>query len=122
MDSRKQIEEQLRARAAGTTPPPRDVTRAFLQSYVSDADSLDEVREEAARAAAHNPDPIRATLEAIEALIADPPRDGTLSYLVAVEANRQLPDPSDEGALQYLYRLTTLLREVLADGSAGSKR
>lgn len=117
MDSRAKLEAQLRARAV---VPPLDATRAFLQSYVSDADSLDEVREEVARAAAHNPERISATLDAIEAVIADPPRDGTLSSMVAVDANRQLTDPSDEGALHYLYRLTRLLREVLGAGSTGS--
>lgn len=119
MDSRDKLEAELRARAAAPAPPPLDTTRAFLQSYVSDADGLDEVRAEVARAAAHNPDRVRATLDAIEAVIADPPRDGTLSYLVAVDANRQLPDPGDEGALQYLYRLTQLLRDVLAADAAG---
>ena len=117
MDSREKLEAEMRARAAQPTPPPLDTTRAFLQSYVSDSDGLDEVREEVARAAAHNPDRIRATLDAIEAVIADPPRDGTLSYMVAIDANRQLPDPSDEGALQYLYRLTQVLRVVLAADS-----
>jgi hypothetical protein len=52
-------------------------------------------------------------LRAIEAVVADPPRDGTISYMVAVDANHQLDDPSDEGALEYLREITKLLREVL---------
>jgi hypothetical protein len=122
VDSREKIEALLRARAASPPPPPLDATRAFLQSYVSDAESLDEVRDEVARAAAHNPVPVRATLDAIEAVIADPPRDGTLSYLVAVDANRQLPDPSDAGALAYLYRITRLLHEVLGSDAGDTAR
>ena len=122
MDSREKIEALLRARAVAPTPPPLDATRTFLQSYVSDAESLDEVRDEVARAAAHNPERVRAALDAVEAVIADPPRDGTLSFMVAVDANRQLADPSDEGALAYLYRIACMLRDVLGSDPAGTAR
>ncbi len=80
------------------------------------------MRDEVARAAAHNPERVRAALDAIEAVIADPPRDGTLSFMVAVDANRQLPDPSDEGALAYLYRIACMLRDVLGSDPAGTAR
>lgn len=116
MDTRAKLEARLRVQAA---TPPLEATRAFLQSYVSDADGFDEVRDEVTRTAAHNPDRVRVVLDAVEAVIADPPRDGTLSYMVAVDANRQLADPSDEGALQYLYRITLMLREVLGADPAG---
>lgn len=122
MDSREKIEALMRARASAPAPPPLEATRAFLQSYCNDAESLDEVRDEVARTAAYNPDRVRAALDAIEAVIADPPRDGTLSYMVAVDANRQLPDPSDAGALAYLYRIACVLRDVLGADPAGTAR
>jgi hypothetical protein len=119
MASREDIEARLRAKANAPAPPPLEATRAFLRSYCNDADSVDDVRDEAARAAAYNPRPVQAALRAIDAVIANPPRDGTLSYIIAVDANRQLADPSDAGALDYLRRIAGVLRDVLTE-SGGS--
>jgi hypothetical protein len=113
-ESREEIRARLRARLYAPALPPLESTREFLQSYCDDTDSMDEVRDAAARSAAHNPLPLQAALRGIEAIIANPPRDGTLSYMVAVDANRGLDDPSDEGALEYLREIADLLREVLA--------
>lgn len=113
MESREEISARLRARLHAPAPPPLEATREFLQSYCDDTDSIDEVREAAARSAAYNPLPLHAALRGIEAVIADPPRDGTLSYMVAVDANRGLDDPSDAGALEYLRQIAGVLREVL---------
>ncbi|RSN55506.1 hypothetical protein DMH01_32825 [Amycolatopsis sp. WAC 04182] len=88
-------------------------TQKFLRNYVADAGSLDELRDDAARTAAWNPRPIRAALRAIDALISDPPRDGTLSWIVEFDAGWVLDDPSDSGAIEFLYRITEVLREVL---------
>ncbi|MGC7101022.1 hypothetical protein ACPZ19_40640 [Amycolatopsis lurida] len=93
--------------------PPLEGTRKFLRGYVDDADGLEDVRAEAARTAAFDSRPIREALEAIEALIADPPHDGTLSWIVAFDGNTGLDDASDSGAIEYLYQLAQVLREVL---------
>lgn len=116
MDSREEregwfrllLEEQRNAPLS-----PVETTRKFLAFHVSDAESLDEVRDDAARSAAVNPRPIRAALQAIEALIAEPPRDGTLSWLVEVDGNWVLDDPSDSGAIVFLYEITVALRDAL---------
>jgi hypothetical protein len=57
-------------------------------------------------------------LRAIEVLIADPPLDGTLAHMVAFDANTQLDDSSDQGALEYLSGIAEMLREVLESKSS----
>jgi hypothetical protein len=113
VESREEIEARLRARRDVPALPPVEAAREFLQAYCDDSDSIDEVRETVARRAAYNPRPLRAALRAIEAVIADPPRDGTLSRMVAVDANYRLPDPSDAGAIEYLREVAGVLRDVL---------
>jgi hypothetical protein len=110
---RDEVEARLRARLYPPAAPPLEATREFLRSYCDDSDGLDEVRDEVARAAAYNPLPLRAALGAIEAVIADPPGDGTLSEMVAVDANHRLPDPSVAGALEDLREVAGVLREGL---------
>jgi hypothetical protein len=122
VESREEIRARLRAMSNAPTPPPLEATRAFLESFCNDSDTIDEVRDEVARAAAYNPRPIQAALHAIEAVIADPPRDGTLSYMVAVDANRSLDDPSDTGALEYLRQIAGILRDLLGPNSANPAR
>lgn len=117
MESREEIRARLRARLYAPAPPPLEATREFLQSYCDDTDGIDEVRDAAARSAAHNPLPLQAALRGIEAVIADPPWDGTLSYMVAVDANRGLDDPTDAGALEYLRQMAGVLRDVLEPNS-----
>lgn len=113
MGSREFIEAEMRRRQLAPTPAPMETVRKFLRSYCSDADSIDEIRDEAARAAAFNPEPLQRTLRALESVIADPSRDGSVSLLVAIDGNRQLKDPSDAGAIEYLTTMATLLRDVL---------
>jgi hypothetical protein len=93
--------------------PPLEATQQFLRWYVDDADGLDEVRANVARQVARDPGEIHAALDALETLIADPPRDGTLSWLVAIDANRGLDDPSDSGAIEFLHQIAALVRDVL---------
>ncbi len=89
------------------------VVRRFLHFSVGDADGLDEVRDEVARRAAWDPEPVRRVLSAMEALIADPPADGTFAWLIAFDANTSLDDPSDSGAIEYLYEIAEAVREGL---------
>jgi hypothetical protein len=119
MGSREELEARLRAEAQAQAPPPLEKTRNFLRSYCADADGFDEIRDEAARAAAYNPRPLQDALQAIESVLADPPTNGSIGHMVAVDGNRQLADPSDQGALAYLSQLADLLREVLASSGSG---
>ncbi|AXB43214.1 hypothetical protein [Amycolatopsis albispora] len=100
-------------------PPlsPLEGTRKFLRDRVDDAGGLEEVRADVARTAASDPRPIREAVEAIEALIAEPSPDGTLSWIVAIDGNTRLDDASDSGAIEYLHELAQMLREVLDGGT-----
>jgi alkylhydroperoxidase family enzyme len=118
VENREEIEARLRALGHAPELPPVDATRELLQKYCDDADGLDEVRDAMAQDAAYNPLPLRAALRAIEAVIVDPPSGGTLSYMVAVDANHRLRDPSDAGALEYLREIAGLLRDVLEPKSS----
>jgi len=113
MGSREKIEARLREQTQAPSPPPMEVTRNFLRSYCSDADSLEEVRAEATSAVAFNPRPVQAALRAVESVIAYPPGDGSVAQMIAVDANRRLADLSDAGALEYLRRIADVLRDVL---------
>jgi hypothetical protein len=114
MGSREFIEAEMRNRQVAPTPPALETVRQFLRSYCADADSIEEIRDEAGRAAAFNPQPLLQALRALELVIANPPSDGSLSLLVAIDGNRQLKDPSDAGAVEYLRTLAALLTKVLA--------
>jgi alkylated DNA repair dioxygenase AlkB len=120
MDSREEREEWFRLLLAEQRDAPLDPlkeTRTFLRFHVSDAESLDEIRDDAARLAGVNPRPVRTALRAIEALIADPPRDGTLAWLVEIDGNWVLDDPGDSGAIEFLHEITVALRDALARAS-----
>jgi len=119
MGSREDIKARLRERMHAPALPPMEVTRNFLRSYCSDADSIQEIRAEAARIVAINTRRVQAALAAIESVIADPPDDGSVAQMVALDANRRLADPSDQGALEYLRRIAAVLRDVLGSEAAG---
>lgn len=114
MGRSEEIRARLQARANAPELPPLERTRAFLRSYCTDADSLDEIRDELARNAPRDPVRLRRALDGMEIVLAEPQPEGTLSYLVAVDANRSLADPSDAGAREYLCQLADVLREALA--------
>ena len=107
------VPENLRARANQPPASPLDQVRSFLRSYVADAGSLAEVRADLARMAEVNPENVRRRLRAIEALLADPPTDGSLMKLVGWDANWVLDNPSDASAAAWLSALAELIREVL---------
>lgn len=114
MGRSEEIRARLQARANVPELPPLERTRAFLRLYCTDADSLDEIRDELARDAPRDPARLRRALDGMEVVLAEPQPDGTLSHLVAVDANCSLADPSDSGARDYLRQLMDVLREALA--------
>jgi hypothetical protein len=104
-----------RFRALINSPPPIDPikdTKAFLRSYLTDADGLDEAIEDIARQVSVNDRTVVRGLAAMEALLAAPD-DGMYLYLVAYEANVGLDDPSEERARAWLADLAARVREVL---------
>jgi hypothetical protein len=109
------IRARLLAKLDEAPPPPLEATRAFLRSYVADADSLKEIHGDIARMAAVNPRSVVRGVEGIEALLADPPASGTLARLVAWDGNHVLDDPSDESAGAWLREIAAYIRSVLGD-------
>ncbi|MFJ8578379.1 hypothetical protein [Micromonospora sp. NPDC093277] len=89
--------------------------RAFLRGYLADAESLTELPTELTRLAEVNPDTVRRRLDALDALLADPPADGTLARLVAGDANWVLDDESsDAAAARWLTEVADVVRAVVA--------
>ncbi|TDD20130.1 hypothetical protein E1294_18875 [Nonomuraea diastatica] len=103
---------------AGLGRPGRsalDQVRLFLATLVADASGLDEVRANVARLAEVDPETVERGARALDDLLAAPPADGTLAWLVAWDANTVLDDDtSDTVAAQWLRELAEVLREVLA--------
>lgn len=115
MDDQDELREKFRARLNAPPPPPLEAARAFLQSYVFDADGEDEIFRDIKRMAAINRRTIDQGLAGLEALLgAELPPD-TLSHLVAVDGNRRLQDPSDAGARIWLQSLLERARAALTD-------
>jgi hypothetical protein len=90
-------------------PAPLDAARDFLQSYVFDAD-MATLERIVRHMVSVNPRTIIDGVEGIEALLEATPEPGTLANLVARDANRDLDDPSDEGAAVWLRALATRVR------------
>ncbi len=103
------------ARLKEPPPSPLEATRTFLRGYASDANGIEEIHDEIARAAVVNPRGIVRALEGIEALLAHPPGEGTLARLVAWDGNRALADPGDDGATAWLRDMAEYIRGVLGD-------
>jgi hypothetical protein len=110
------LPESLRARIAERSALSSiDKVRKLLHSYVHDADSFDEIRDELRDTAATSTlflDQYRAALETV---LAEPQPPGTLLRLVAGDGNRGLDDPTDAEAAAYLRRLLEALQSVIAE-------
>lgn len=114
------LRDELAARMHASTQNPFEAAAKFLRIFFSDADGLDEARAHLARMAGINQRSLTQGLAGIESLLAAPPPDGRLSYLVAVEANWPLEDPSDEGAKLWLREIAQLIRDVLGSSQIPS--
>lgn len=109
-----EIPERLRARANQPPPPAIDQVREFLGAYVADSIGLDEVREQLTQMARVNRRTVERKAEAIDALLATPQPPGTLSWMVAADANWVLDDEtSDVAAEAWLRDIAALIRGVL---------
>jgi hypothetical protein len=111
------LPEPLRARMAEMdAAPPLEIVRDFLRGNVADAQNLDEIRADLRQVAQVTTRGIQRDLTALEAVLADPPPDGTLARLVGWDANWVLDDPSEAGAARFLRELVALLSGVLEEG------
>jgi hypothetical protein len=109
-----ELRERLRARLNAPPDPPLEATRKFLQSYCSDADSLDEIRSHVANMLAINPRTILEGLAGIEGVLANPTGQAeSLLYLVENDGNWRIEGHSEEGARAWLQEMAQLLREEL---------
>lgn len=111
------LHEHFRARLNAPAEPPLKAVRSFLMGFVYDADSLEEVRHHVRRMISINPRTVRAGLVGIEDLLRENLPAGTLSMLIAYDANWQIDDPSDTGAARWLADLAQMLREELNEMS-----
>jgi len=103
--------------------PPLEIVRSYLGSYYSDAADIDEVRSILQQLAQTNIRSHQERLHALEAVIADPPSEpGTLSRLIAWDANWVLNDESDAAALQFLRDAAQVLRDVIEAAPATAER
>ena len=107
------IPDKIRAASDEQSASSLDAARKFLHIYYADTVSVEETRRHLVSTAAMNPRTILEGLAGIEALLAQPPAPGTLSRLVAIDANENIDDPSDEGARIWLQEAAQLARDVI---------
>jgi hypothetical protein len=109
-----QVPDRLRQRAAElAAQEPLEQVRSLLRAHFADADSFDEATADLRRLAAVNTRSLERNLVALDAVLADPPADGSLATVVAVDGNWVLDDPSDAGARAFLREVADLHRAIL---------
>jgi hypothetical protein len=97
-------------------PPPMMETVRKLFITLNASDSIQDAMDHIRRISDVNPLSAMEKLNALERLLADPPKEeGALAHMVAWEANWVLDDPSDEGAMKWLREVAEAIREVLGD-------
>jgi hypothetical protein len=87
-----------------------EAAREFLQTYVHDADRA-QLEATVRHMVVVNPFTIDTGVDGLAEVLALRLAPGTLARLVAHDANRDLEDPSDEGARAWL---TALLHDLQA--------
>jgi hypothetical protein len=114
-----QLPEPLRRRMAELAErSATDRLVDLLRAHVADSTDMAEVGTDLRRLAAVNTRSLEWNLAAVETVLADPPQDGSLARLVALEGNWALHGTGDEGAIAFLRELADLLRTVLAEAGA----
>ena len=94
-------------------PPIVEVVAKFL-SFIEYLD-WDELEEEFKKRVRFAPRGLISDLKALEELISTPQEKDVLAYLVAVDANRNIPDPSDDGAREWIREIAEMVRKALGD-------
>ena len=107
------IPEALRRRFDEPPRPALEEVRSFLRGYVSDGSSIDEVRDALVSLSEHYPQTVRRRLRAFDEVLKTEYPKGTLSRLVALDANVSLDDPSDENSARWLRQLANVIQQAL---------
>lgn len=107
------IRDQVKAKLSVQPLSDLEAARKFLHIYGAESGSFEEVKAKVKSDIALYPKNILEGLKGIERIIANPPSQaGTLAYLVAIEANWPLDDPTDEGAMIWLKEMVQIIRDV----------
>jgi hypothetical protein len=110
-------DDSLRARleARRTQPPgdPLEVSKAFVARFWADTGTLEAVREELEGAVRRDRLGVERGVQALDALLADPPSPRTLVMLVADEGNTPLDEATDEEAAGWLRTFADAARDAL---------
>ena len=107
--------EILRTKLNAPPSPPLEEARKFLQFYWGDEGMLDAIRAQMKDTITFNPRSIVRGLQAIEALLVDPPPEGKLLDVVLWDANHPLDNPSEDLAKTWLREMAEFVRNVLGD-------
>lgn len=88
-----------------------------VASFLSGIEYLDweELEGEFKKRVSYAPRGLIVNLRALEQIISTPQEKDVLAYLVAVDANRNIPDPSDDGAREWLREISEIVRKALGD-------
>ncbi len=114
-EERAQTWARLKAMRDAPPAAPLEVATKFFNTYFAD-ESWEEARVWLSKRVIEYPRSVLEGLAGIELLLADPSvEQGTLSDLVAWQANWVLDDPSDEGAKVWLREVAEMVRELLGD-------
>lgn len=117
-----QLPEPVRRRLAEfDAMPPIETARKFVRGYLSDADSIEEIRTQMRNVAITTDRGLRRELAALETVLAQPQPEGTLAHLVGWVGNWVLDDPSDRGAAAFLAELAEMLRTVIAEAESARR-
>lgn len=116
--TRDALRAEFLARLNAPPPPPLEALRDFLRATVADADTVEDTEAYLRRRAARNPRPLDHWIEAIEALLANPPAPGVLAMAVATDGNLGLPDETDAGAIPWLRDMGERIRRIRDEQAA----
>ncbi|GIG85614.1 hypothetical protein [Plantactinospora endophytica] len=94
----------------GRPDPLVERAQRFVSTFWSDGGDDDEVRADLASSAAHV---VTAGLAALRAVLDDPSKGWTLTYLVEIDANHSLDECTEAAARTFLEGCVALAEGVL---------
>ncbi|MBW6439321.1 hypothetical protein KZ829_36920 [Actinoplanes hulinensis] len=111
------LPEPMRNRIAERSArPPLDKVRDMLQTYVEDAEDLDEVRRELRDTTNFSTFYLHQYLAAFETILSEPQPPGTLLRLVAWDANWGMGEnATDEAAAVFLREIAEMIRDAIRE-------